>query len=93
MVRPIDGRIPHGTCVVQASWPRTATTAAPGVSSAALNQRPSDGRSPSTDRYVAVVCSATAGRRGALVEVVHAARARSAAVVLAKTSVYAAMSR
>ena len=28
-----------------------------------VNQRPSDGRSPSTDRYVAVVCSATAGRK------------------------------
>ena len=37
--------------------------AAPGVSSAAVNPRPSEGRSPRTERYVAVVCSAIADRR------------------------------
>ena len=49
MVRPItDGAEPNFRR--HASWPSTATTAAPGTSSAAVNQRPSDGWSPSTDR-------------------------------------------
>ena len=47
---------------VQVSCPSTATTGAPGVSSAAPNQRPREGLSPSTVRYDGVVCSMVAGR-------------------------------
>ena len=58
MVRPMtDGSPPKR--VVHAWWPMTATMSVPGRSSAASNQRPSDGCSPSTARYVAVVYSTT----------------------------------